>query len=181
MALNQFNDLADFTVAEVEALLRLAARLQQRPEPHALAGKVLALLFLSPSLRTLASFQAAMVRLGGGSFVISPDMSIHGLETRSGIVMDGVAAEKVAAQMRKAVCAMGIEHRDSRLGQIVTISIGVAVVEPSPERRARGALQLADEALYQAKTMGRNRVEVMDPAAHKALETGVFTKGTGPR
>jgi N-acetylornithine carbamoyltransferase len=50
-------------------------------------------LFLSPSLRTLSSFQAAMIRLGGGSFVISPDMSIHGLETRSGIVMDGVAAE----------------------------------------------------------------------------------------
>jgi diguanylate cyclase (GGDEF)-like protein len=95
--------------------------------------------------------------------------------------VDGVAAEKVAAQMRKAVVAMGLEHRDSRLGQIVTISIGVAVVEPSPERRARGALQLADEALYQAKTMGRNRVEVLDPAAHKALETGVFSKGTGVR
>jgi diguanylate cyclase (GGDEF)-like protein len=93
--------------------------------------------------------------------------------------VDGVAAEKTAAQMRKAVCAMGLEHRDSRLGQIVTISIGVAVVEPSPERRARGALQLADEALYQAKTMGRNRVEVLDPAAHKALETGVFHKGSG--
>jgi diguanylate cyclase (GGDEF)-like protein len=95
--------------------------------------------------------------------------------------VDGVAAEKVAAQMRKAVVAMGLEHRDSRLGQIVTISIGVAVVVPSPERRARGALQLADEALYQAKTMGRNRVEVLDPAAHKALETGVFAKGSGLR
>jgi N-acetylornithine carbamoyltransferase len=93
MPLKEFNDLADFQVAEVEALLKLATRLEQKPEPHALAGKVLALLFLSPSLRTLSSFQAAMVRLGGGSFVISPDMSIHGLETRSGIVMDGVAAE----------------------------------------------------------------------------------------
>jgi diguanylate cyclase (GGDEF)-like protein len=95
--------------------------------------------------------------------------------------VEGVAAEKVAVQMRKAVVSMGLEHRDSRLGQIVTISIGVAVVEPSPERRARGALQLADEALYQAKTMGRNRVEVLDPAAHKVLETGVFSKGTGAR
>jgi N-acetylornithine carbamoyltransferase len=56
---------------------------------------VLSLLFLSPSLRTLASFQAAMTRLGGGSFVISPDMSIHGLETRPGIVMDGSAAEHI--------------------------------------------------------------------------------------
>src|SRR5262245_34111646 len=95
--------------------------------------------------------------------------------------VDAAAAENVAAQMRRAICAMGLEHRDSRLGQIVTLSIGVAVVEPSPERRSRGALQLADEALYQAKKMGRNRVEVLDPTAHKALETGVFTKGSGLR
>lgn len=93
MALKVFNDLAELSIPEVESLLKLARRLQTRPEPQALAGKVLALLFLSPSLRTLSSFQAAMIRLGGGSFVISPDMSIHGLETRSGIVMDGVAAE----------------------------------------------------------------------------------------
>jgi diguanylate cyclase (GGDEF)-like protein len=95
--------------------------------------------------------------------------------------LDGVAAEKLATHMRKAVGAMGLEHRDSRLGQIVTLSIGVAVVEPTPERRARGALQLADEALYQAKTRGRNRVEVLDPNAHQALETGVFAKGVVTR
>jgi N-acetylornithine carbamoyltransferase len=90
-----FNDLADFTVEEIKALIDLATRLDSRPEPEALRGKVLALLFLSPSLRTLASFQAAMTRLGGGSFVISPEMSIHGLETRPGVVMDGSAAEHI--------------------------------------------------------------------------------------
>lgn len=90
-----FNDLADFSNEEIGALLELSNRLDQHPEPTALRGKVLALLFLSPSLRTLASFQAAMTRLGGGSFVISPDMSIHGLETRPGIVMDGAAAEHI--------------------------------------------------------------------------------------
>lgn len=90
-----FNDLADFSNDEIAVLLALASRLDSRPEPRALSGKVLALLFLSPSLRTLASFQAAMTRLGGGAFVISPDMSIHGLETRPGIVMDGAAAEHI--------------------------------------------------------------------------------------
>ena len=90
-----FNDLADFSNDEITALLELATKLDKYPEPEALRGKVLSLLFLSPSLRTLASFQAAMTRLGGGSFVISPDMSIHGLETRPGIVMDGVAAEHI--------------------------------------------------------------------------------------
>lgn len=93
--MQQFNDLADFPVEEIEHLVSLAGRLDERPEPRALEGKVLSLLFLNPSLRTLASFQAAMSRLGGGSFVISPDMSIHGLETRPGIVMDGVAAEHI--------------------------------------------------------------------------------------
>jgi N-acetylornithine carbamoyltransferase len=91
-----FNDLADLGREEIAELITLAARLDRQPEPRALEGKVLSLLFLSPSLRTLASFQAAMVRLGGGSFVISPDMSIHGLETRHGIVMDGSAAEHIS-------------------------------------------------------------------------------------
>ena len=91
----RFNDLADFSPEEIESLLELANRLDAHPEPRALEGRVLALLFLSPSLRTLASFQAAMTRLGGGAFVISPDMSIHGLETRPGIVMDGSAAEHI--------------------------------------------------------------------------------------
>jgi N-acetylornithine carbamoyltransferase len=93
--MQRFNDLADFSHEEIESLVALAARLDKHPEPRALEGKVLSLLFLSPSLRTLSSFQAAMIRLGGGAFVISPDMSIHGLESRYGIVMDGVAAEHV--------------------------------------------------------------------------------------
>ncbi len=69
-----FNDLADFSDEEIQSLLKLANQLDETPEPEALRGKVLSLLFLSPSLRTLASFQAAMTRLGGGSFVISPEM-----------------------------------------------------------------------------------------------------------
>ncbi len=94
-----FNDLADFSNEEIQTLVALAERLDSNPEPEALKGKVLSLLFLSPSLRTLASFQAAMTRLGGGSFVISPEMSIHGIESRPGIVMDGAAAEHIREAM----------------------------------------------------------------------------------
>jgi N-acetylornithine carbamoyltransferase len=94
--MKRFNDLADFSADQIADLIELAARLDEHPEPQALAGKVLSLLFLSPSLRTMSSFQAAMIRLGGGAFVISPDMSIHGLETRHGIVMDGAAAEHIS-------------------------------------------------------------------------------------
>ena len=90
-----FNDLADCSAAEIRELIALAGRLDEKPEPRALEGKVLSLLFLSPSLRTLVSFQSAMIRMGGGTFVVAPNMSIHGLESRSGIVMDGVAAEHI--------------------------------------------------------------------------------------
>jgi len=93
--MDYFNDLADFSISEIKELIALARRLDEKPEPRALEGKVLSLLFLNPSLRTLISFQSAMSRLGGGTFVISPEMSIHGLESRSGIVMDGVAAEHI--------------------------------------------------------------------------------------
>jgi len=93
--MNFFNDLADFSVAEIKELIALARRLDEKPEPRALEGKVLSLLFLSPSLRTLISFQSAMARMGGGTFVVSPEMSIHGIESRSGIVMDGAAAEHI--------------------------------------------------------------------------------------
>jgi N-acetylornithine carbamoyltransferase len=95
MSLARFMDLADFSREEVNDLVALANRLQSRPEPQALAGKILGLVFLNPSLRTLASFQAGMARLGGSSFVITPGQGTWALETRMGVRMDGAAAEHI--------------------------------------------------------------------------------------
>jgi N-acetylornithine carbamoyltransferase len=88
-------DLAELGREEVVALLDLARRLQEHPEPQALAGKILGLVFFNPSLRTLASFQAGMARLGGNSFVITPGQGTWQLETRMGVEMSGAAAEHV--------------------------------------------------------------------------------------
>ena len=93
--MKRFVSLAELPREEVLDLLALAAQLERRPDPHALAGRVLALLFFNPSLRTLASFQSAMARLGGSSFVISPGQGSWQLETRRGVVMNGDAAEHV--------------------------------------------------------------------------------------
>ena len=87
--------LRDLAPEEVRELVALAAELERRPRPAALRGKILGLLFFNPSLRTLASFQAGMARLGGTSFVISPGQGSWALETRPGVVMDGAAAEHV--------------------------------------------------------------------------------------
>ena len=58
--MKRFVDLAELTRDEVLELLELARRLERRCEPRALGGKILGLVFFNPSLRTLASFQAAM-------------------------------------------------------------------------------------------------------------------------
>ena len=93
--MKRFLDLADFERDQVLSLLELARRLEKQPEPRALAGRILGLLFFNPSLRTLASFQAAMARLGGNSFVITAGQGSWQLETRPGVVMDGAAADHV--------------------------------------------------------------------------------------
>ncbi len=93
--MKRFVDLAELETREVRELLALARRLEAHPEPQALAGKVLGLLFLNPSLRTLASFQSGMARLGGSSFVITPGQGSWQLETRDGVPMNGAAAEHI--------------------------------------------------------------------------------------
>jgi N-acetylornithine carbamoyltransferase len=94
--MKRFVDLGDFTREEVLTLLELARRLERLPEPRALAGKLLGLVFFNPSLRTLASFQAAMARLGGHTVVVNPGQGSWQMETRTGVVMDGAAAEHVS-------------------------------------------------------------------------------------
>jgi diguanylate cyclase (GGDEF)-like protein len=90
--------------------------------------------------------------------------------------MDAREAEGLAERMRRAVGALAIKHEGSQAGASVTISVGAAVIRPTADRRSRGALQLADQALYEAKVRGRNRVELLDDAAHRQLVTGVFSK-----
>lgn len=109
--MKNFLDLADLERDEVVDLLALADRLQKRPEPRALAGRILGLLFFNPSLRTVASMSTAMARLGGESFVITPGAGSWKIETRSGVVMSGGAAEHIreAVPVLESYCdALGI-------------------------------------------------------------------------
>ena len=77
--------LFELTRPEVEEILDLAreikVRLRQGERPRLLQGRVLALMFEKPSLRTRVSFEAGMQQLGGDSvFLTDKDAGLHGRE-----------------------------------------------------------------------------------------------------
>ncbi len=79
--------------AEILGLLERARELKHSPAGTELAGRILAMVFFNPSLRTRASFEAAMLRHGGHAILLEPGKGVWGFETRPGVVMDGGAAE----------------------------------------------------------------------------------------
>lgn len=93
--MKQFLDIADLPAERIEAVLALAAELERTPIRRSLAGKIVGLLFMNPSLRTLASMDAGVKQLGGDTVIITPGQSSWKLETEDGAVMDGEAAEHV--------------------------------------------------------------------------------------
>ncbi len=64
----------------------------------------------------------------------------------------------MAERCRKKVEELQIEHLDSKVSDCVTISVGVATLAPAGRRPSRALIKAADDALYQAKEQGRNRV-----------------------
>ncbi len=68
---------------------------------------------------------------------------------------DGEAATAVAQRLRDTLARAGLTHQD---GAPLTLSIGIATLTQGP-LVADELLQAADEALYRAKSQGRDRIE----------------------
>lgn len=88
-----------------------------------------------------------VARFGGEEFaIILPDTDRRG-------------ASVLAEQLREKVAARHLTHEASPHG-IVTVSVGCATIIPAPHSEAERIINAADQALYEAKRAGRNRVAV---------------------
>ncbi len=95
-----FLAVEDWSFAEIEALLALAARVKRGEVLGGLERKVLAMVFLDPSLRTRTSFETGMFLHGGHAVVLEPGKGSWVLETEDGVVMDGDTVEHVTEAAR---------------------------------------------------------------------------------
>jgi diguanylate cyclase (GGDEF)-like protein len=91
-----------------------------------------------------------VARYGGEEFVVlMPHTGLSGAAT-------------VAEKLRQRIEELKIEHDGSAIAGHVTISLGVATGIPGRRTTPDALLSAADQALYEAKRGGRNRVKVFD-------------------
>ena len=92
-----------------------------------------------------------VARYGGEEFVIIlPNTDSH-----------------TALQMANALCKkiedLNIPHNNSSVSKYVTLSAGVATwTDGETQLSSQSLMQASDQALYQAKRNGRNRVEIAE-------------------
>ncbi len=91
-----------------------------------------------------------VARFGGEEFVVL----LPGADRDSAAIRAGM--------LRREIEAMRVTHADQKLS--MTVSIGVVTQSMDHEGHGRDLLQKADQALYMAKSEGRNRV-VISPTA----------------
>jgi len=83
--------------------------------------------------------------------------------------------DEVARRIQQNMEALALKHPVSPIAKHLTVSIGAACIVPAPDRSPFGFVQLADEALYEAKGQGRNRCVIMDKE-YEQMSTGSFRK-----
>ncbi len=74
--------------------------------------------------------------------------------------MDRDAAKSQAERLLRRLAAAAMPHPDGN-GKMVSVSIGISVCTPTPSLKVNQLLRQADQALYQAKALGKNRYEII--------------------
>ncbi len=107
------------------------------------------------AIRDVAKTLAALARIGDTTYryggeelvVLMPETDLEG-------------ASVVAERLRVAVKDLGIDHASRPDdGRVLTISAGVACLDPERHDGPAAVVHAADQALYRAKVGGRDRVE----------------------
>ena len=87
-----------------------------------------------------------VARYGGEEFVVLlPETDAHG-------------AYAVASNIHKSIERLAIPHERSDVADHVTISLGITVYRGEKGVSKDGLLNIADQALYRAKQLGRNQI-----------------------
>ncbi len=73
---------------------------------------------------------------------------------------DNHKAQYIAEKLRLSIEKLELPHPTSSSGQHVSISVGIATMQPNTQNNSTQLISNADHALYQAKNTGRNRVVV---------------------
>lgn len=68
------------------------------------------------------------------------------------------ASRVLAHRLTRQIEALKIPHGSSNCSDFITISVGLAVVNPVVDVTVNSLIEQADEALYKAKVTGRNKV-----------------------
>lgn len=98
--MKHFLNTQDWSRAELDQVLRDAARYKQQKFGDALKGKGVALVFFNPSMRTRTSFELGTFQLGGHAVVLQPGKDAWPIEFDLDTVMDGEAEEHIAEVAR---------------------------------------------------------------------------------
>lgn len=71
-------------------------------------------------------------------------------------------ANALAQRLMENIKALGITHESSPISDLVTVSIGIASIQPAAHFDPEYLVKAADKALYRAKESGRNRICIAD-------------------
>jgi N-acetylornithine carbamoyltransferase len=95
-----FLAMEDWSPEQIDAVLALAVRCKRGEIESGLAKKVLAMVFMDPSLRTRASMETAMFLHGGHAICLEPGKGSWTMETDLDAVMDGTTVEHIIEAAR---------------------------------------------------------------------------------